>query len=297
MGFKIGLALGGGASRGLAHLGVIKVLEEAGIGIDIITGTSIGAIIGSIYAANPDIKTVIREIDAYLHSGNFQQTRLEFIKNSKSEVKSYFHQLKKVLKTGLLLALSMQKKSFISNNEFKANLEHIIPAIRIEECDVKLGLVAMNLQTGEDIMFTEGDLVECAMASSAIPGIFPPLMTDNNQILVDGSWVNPIPTAAAKKLGADFVIAVDVAPRVSEDIRIDNGWDISLRAGEGSRFALKNQNLQLADIEVPVDVMNIHWADFLQIDRCINAGKAAMEENLAQLKKKQFWRKLRRGFL
>ncbi len=292
MGFKIGLALGGGGSKGLAHLGVIKALEEADIAIDIVTGASIGAVVGAIYSTNAQIHNVIKQIHDYLHSEDFQRTRLEFIKNSQFEENSYIR-LKKFLKTGIFLALSLQKKSFISNEEFKSNLEYIVPDMRIEDCKVTLGLVSMDLQTGREIVFTRGNLIECVMASSAIPGIFPPLETDDNEVLVDGSWVNPIPSSVAKRLGADFIIAVDVTPRISDDIRGDNGWNISLRASEATRLSLKNHNLQIADHSISIDLTDVHWADFLQIDRCLAAGEQVMIENLEILKKKLFWRKLK----
>ena len=91
--FKVGLALGGGAARGLAHLGVLKVLEEEGISVDLIAGTSIGAIVGAVYAANPDIESCIKKFDNYINSDDFDQTRLSLIREE--EEGGYFENIKK----------------------------------------------------------------------------------------------------------------------------------------------------------------------------------------------------------
>ncbi len=291
MSFKIGLALGGGAARGLAHLGVIKGLQDAEIPIDVIAGTSIGAIIGSIYAESQDIDAVIDNLHSYLHSKDYKKTKLEFIKNNQEQTNSYFKQLKKLVKTGIFMAASIQKSSFISDDEFRNNLECIIPAKNIEDCPVKLGLVATDLMHGTEKIIRTGSLIQGAMASSAIPGIFPPFIK-NNETLVDGSWINPVPVRVARELGADFVIAVDVASKMSEDIKADNGLNISLKSAEATRLALKEECLKLADIVLPIDLPEVHWADFMQIDHCIEKGEALLASELEKIKKKIFWHKL-----
>ena len=108
------------------------------------------------------------------------------------------------------------------------------------------------------------------MASCAIPGIFPPVTIDD-ELLSDGSWINPVPVILAKKLGADLVIAVDVAPTMKSapPTADSNGWNISIKANEISRIFLKEKDLEDADLSIPVDAEVDHWADFSKIHSCV----------------------------
>ncbi len=292
MSLKVGLALGGGAARGLAHLGVIKALKQASIPIDIISGTSVGGIVGAIYAANPDIDDAIERIQTYLNSPDFDKTRLELIKESSLEPKSYFGQLKRYVKTGLFFVVSIRRSAFISEETFRQNLEHILPKGNIEECVLKLGLVSMNLDTAEEEVFTQGEIIQKVMASCAIPGIFPPINIDNANF-VDGSWVNPVPVTVARALGANFIIAVDVAPGMDRRDKDPNGFDVTLRAAEGSRMSLKNYGLGFADVSLAVDLMDLHWADFTQMDKCIVEGEKTIKSSISIIKKKLFWKRIK----
>ena len=148
MAFKLGVALGGGAAKGLAHLGVLKALEESGIKIDIVTGTSIGAVIGSIYATNPDAQAAIFKLDEYLNSEDFNRSRLDFIQKSDQESDGTMGQLKKIVRTGYFFARSLRNSSFISEKAFRENLTHIIPDQDIEDCKISLGLVSVESDNG-----------------------------------------------------------------------------------------------------------------------------------------------------
>ncbi|MBU3914136.1 patatin-like phospholipase family protein [bacterium] len=292
MSFKVGLALGGGAARGLAHLGVIKALQQAKIPIDIICGTSVGAVIGSIYAANPDIDWAIAKVKTYLSSSDFDKTRLDLIKKGSLEPDSYFGQLKRYIKTGLIFAISLHRSSFISEEVFRANLEQILPKGNIEDCPIKLGLVSMNLDTAEEEVSLSGNIIQNVMASSAIPGVFPPVNLKKSKF-VDGSWVNPVPVSVAKAMGAKFIIAVDVAPGMDKNEKDLNGFDVTLKAAEGSRMALKKYWFQNSDIALGVDLMDMHWADFSQIEMCIERGEKIINGSLSEIKKKLFLKRMR----
>lgn len=292
MKYPIGLALGGGAARGLAHLGVIKALHKAGIPINIVSGTSIGAIIGSLYAVNANIEEALQKVGDYLNSPDFDKTRLEFIQESDKEVKSYFSQLVKYFKTGLFFAISIYRSSFISEESFQNNLEHILPNKSIEECALMLGLSCMNLDTGEEKVFSSGNIIQRVMASCAIPGVFPPKV-DGESTYVDGSWVNPVPVNIAHQLGAKFVIAVDVAPDMNSEVKDLKGFDITLRAAEGSRVALKNLSIRDADVSLTIALKDVHWADFSQLDKCVREGERITALAIEEIKKKIFWKRLK----
>lgn len=292
MAFKVGLALGGGAARGLAHLGVIKALRDDDIPIDIITGTSIGAIVATAYGADPTIEGTIKKVAEYLDSPDFDKTRLELLKESAQQPSGYFEQIRTYLKTGLFFAASIRHSSFISEETFRKNLEFILPSGRIEDFPVKTGLVSMNLDTAREEISTSGEVIEKVMASCAIPGIFPPVVM-NGESYVDGSWINPVPVSAARRLGAKFVIAVDVAPALNRSKKNLSGFDISLKAAEASRMALKEHGLKDADVALNVDLMDIHWADFTRWRDCIDEGERVVEQYIEEIRKKLFWKKLK----
>ncbi|MCP4297187.1 MAG: hypothetical protein GY786_16420 [Proteobacteria bacterium] len=296
MGFKVGLALGGGASRGLAHFGVIKALVNAGIPIDVITGTSIGSIIASLYAADPKITRIIHEVDNYLNSSDFNQTKLDFIRSGDKETSGYLDQLKKIIKVGFFFAASIRRSSFISEDTIRDNLTRILPELSIEQCEIPLGLVSMDLITGKEINFTKGSLIDGVLSSCAIPGVFPPVKLDN-KMLVDGSWVNPIPVDLARNLGADFVIAIDVSPNLDVFDKEYNGWNINLRANECTRIAIKNHCLKEADFILSLNVGDIHWADFLQLEKCILEGEQVVIAKIKEIKKQIFWHRLKYPFI
>ncbi len=178
---RIGLALGSGGARGWAHLGVLTRLQELQIPIHCVAGTSIGAVMGAAYAANrlPVLEELTRQLDwrrvaKLLLEGSFPS------------------------RTGLL-----------SGKWIMQLLQAALGVRRIEDLPIPYAAVAANLQTGEPAIFSQGDLIEAIRASIAIPGIFTPAHR-NDQYLVDGGTINPLPIEVVRALGADIVIAVDV---------------------------------------------------------------------------------------
>ena len=296
MSFKVAVALGGGASRGLAHLGVLKALEEAGIKIDIVTGSSIGAIIGASYASHPKVADTIEQIHSYLHSPNFNQAKLNFIQESGKEVKkTTYGQFKKFISNSYFFAISSTQSSFITEDTFRNNLEHILPKIRIEDCELAFGVTMTNLGDGKLVKITRGDLIDHVLASSAIPGIFPPIKL-GDEYFIDGSWVEPIPIVLARELGADYVIAVDVAPIMAPNDQEFTGFNVNMRASEATRIALKRYNLEQADFVVRVNHLDLHWADFMKIDECVVEGQRIMDGMIPRLKSDLFFKKFKSFF-
>ena len=183
---RIGLALGGGAARGLAHIGVLKVLEQADIPIDIIAGTSMGAFIGAMYAAGVPI-------------AHMEKAALEI------DWRSMARLLDPVLPTS---GLTDSKKlvSFIAA---------LLPARDFEDLNRPLAITATDINTGEAVIIKQGDLLEGLRAGLAFPGIFSPVRF-GQRFLVDGGLCKPIPIDVARHLGADKVIGVCTIPAVSK---------------------------------------------------------------------------------
>ena len=176
---RVGLALGSGSARGWAHIGVIRALAEAGIRVDYVAGTSVGAVVGAAYASG--------EID----------TLEEVVLQLDWKQIVYFFDV--VLpKSGLIDGKKVSV--FIGNNVKKIN---------IEDLPFPFCAVSTDLNTGDEVAIQDGDIIEAVRASISVPGIFTPVKK-NGTILVDGGLVNPVPVSVARKMGADFVIAVDL---------------------------------------------------------------------------------------
>ncbi|MFC1945822.1 patatin-like phospholipase family protein [Chloroflexota bacterium] len=187
---KIGLALGSGAARGLAHIGVLDVLQKEGIPIDMVAGTSAGAMIGGLYALGKDIE----------------------------EIKSLALELKGQ-KLVLLVDPSFPKSGFIKGRRIKRLLSLYFGGdIKIEEMRLPFACVATDVETGEEVVIDHGPVLEAIRASISIPGIFS-VARWKGRHLVDGALVNPIPVDVLARMGADFIIAVNVIPEVSQEAR------------------------------------------------------------------------------
>jgi NTE family protein len=177
---KIALVLGGGAAKGFAHIGVIKMLEAQGIIPDIVVGTSAGSVVGSLYAAG--------------YSG-FQLQEIAFS-----------------LDEARVRDISFASNGLIKGEKLQDYINQLVKGRPIEKLNKPFGAVATNLATGELIVFQRGNTGQAVRASSSIPGVFQPTLISGHRY-VDGGVVSPVPVEAAKKMGADFIIAVDISAK------------------------------------------------------------------------------------
>jgi len=176
---RIGLALGSGSARGLAHIGVLRALKEAGITVDLVAGTSMGAVIGAVFASGK-----IDGLSARLRNLDWP---------------------------GIVALLDpvFPRSGLIDGQRVTEFVRAHVPSAHIEGLLLPFAAVATDLMTGEEVVATAGDLTEAVRASIAVPGIFTPVRS-NGRILVDGGLVNPVPVSVARAMGADLVIAVDL---------------------------------------------------------------------------------------
>ncbi|MFC1965114.1 patatin-like phospholipase family protein [Chloroflexota bacterium] len=186
---KIGLALGGGAARGLAHIGVLDILQKEGIPIDMVAGTSAGAIVGALYAQGKD-------------AGQIKSLALEFgSRKLASFVDPY-----------------LPKSGFIRGKKIHDLLVSYIGDVRFSDMKIPFVCVATDIETGEEVVINQGSVPEAVRASISIPGIFAVTRWEG-RYLVDGGVVNPVPVNVLKQIGASFIIAVNVIPEVSMGIK------------------------------------------------------------------------------
>lgn len=271
---KVGLALGGGAARGMAHVGVLRVLEREEIPIDIIVGTSMGAIIGGAYAAERDAAALEHRVREVLSSEEFKKTKINFLRETKSERGGLLFSMANLVRKGIFYGVSTMRPSFLSAEEFAGSMAAILPEVDIEHLPLPFGAVTLDIDSAQEVVIVHGDLRSAARASSAIPGILPPV-TLNGRRLIDGGWVDKIPILPAFRMGADVVIAVDITAGLTETQEYNRGLDIMVRANAIKDSKLVAHLRRLADVIIEPDTKRVHWADFGAYERCITAGVEA----------------------
>jgi NTE family protein len=280
---KVGLALGGGAARGLAHVGVLRELERAEIPIDVIVGTSMGAIIGGAYAADPNALELEHRVRDVLSSDEFRKNRLNFLRETKSERGGLLFSVANLVRKGIFYGVSTVRPSFLSAEAFAGSMAAILPETDIEHLPIRFGAVALDIEAAHEVVICHGDLRRAARASSAIPGILPPVAFDG-RVLIDGGWVDKIPVLPAYKLGADVVVAVDITADVDNGRGYGRGVDIMVRANSIKDATFVAHLRRLAQIVIDPDVKKVHWADFGAYDRCIAAGAAAARDAVPRIR-------------
>ena len=177
---KMGLALGSGAARGMAHIGVLRALDDAGVKPDIVVGASIGSLVGGVYAAGK-----IDELTDIALGLNWRRAA------------NYF------------MEVSFPRSGLIAGNKVTEFLAEIVGKREIADLPVTCRAVATEIMSGREVVIEDGDLVAAIRASIAVPGIFTPARRNGN-LLVDGGLVNPVPVSVCRALGAERVIAVDL---------------------------------------------------------------------------------------
>ena len=295
---KVGLALGGGGARGIAHIGVLKVLESEGIHLQMIAGTSFGSIVGAMYAQNPAILPLQKRVLAFLKSEAFRRTKIFFIKRHYEEKKSksFMTNLKTYLQKGIFFGISLQRPSFISEDVFLSQMAQLLEDEPIEKTAIPFVAVATDLSNATEVVLSEGSIRRAVAASCAIPGVLPPIHVNGAQ-LIDGGWVNQVPVEPLQSSGVDVVIAVSISEEVEAGDKVfDSGLDVVLRANEITRSVLSNKQLRDVDFSIRPEIGDIHWSDFWRYDEAIAKGEEAARAAIKPLKQ-LLWRKRVKKFL
>lgn len=254
----VALVLGGGGARGLAHIGVLKVFEEEKIPVDMVIGTSVGAIVGAIYAAGVPLST------------------LESIGET-----IQWNTISNVGNTSVLSLLLTE--NLLSTKPMEDFLAATIGNKRFDQLEKSFVCVATDIMTGERVILREGDVGVAARASATIPGLFAPVEY-RHRYLVDGGLVDNVPTDIAKSSGADVVIAVSVASDISKN-RLDTVMMMLIQAIYIQGREPESAKLMLADLVIRPDVGNVTAVDLDRSRECIDQGVLAARRMVPQIKK------------
>jgi len=283
-GKQIGLALGGGGARGFAHIGVLRVLKQEKIPIDIIVGTSSGALIGGAYASGTTPEEMERKIDEYLNSEVYQSSAIKTIEKAHDgEHGSLTQKIQSFLQNKFLLLQAMFKPGILSAEEFQSMIDFFIPDMLIQDTLIPLRTVTTDLISGEQIIFSEGPLREAVMASSAVPGAIEP-REEGEMLLSDGGIISLVPVNATRREGADIVIAVNVTRGIFSDEKLETAQEICDRASDITSYYLINYELAAADVVIRPEVGNLHWSDFSRAGNLIAEGEKAARKSIPDIR-------------
>ncbi|WP_374356496.1 patatin-like phospholipase family protein [Limnohabitans sp.] len=249
---RIGLALGGGAARGFAHVGVIQVLEEAGLHPQLVTGTSAGSLVAALYASGKTSQELRRVAETM----------------EEAEITDW---MMPILNRGALRGEALAK--YVNTQ---------VGGKAIEQMKIPLGIVATDLRTGEAVTFRRGNTGSAVRASSAVPAVFQPVRIGEREY-VDGGLVSPVPVKQAREMGANFVIAVDISSDPEGNPAGDT-FQILMQTFAIMGKSINTLALREAEFVVRPSLSGVKSADFGARRRSIEAGRSVMLAMLPQLK-------------
>ena len=286
---RIGLVLGGGGAAGIAHVGVLKVLEEQGVPIDVIAGTSMGAIVGSLYAAGykaDELEKVVKELD-WASLFNDQQPRDMQSFQIKRDNAGFFNTGEVGIKNKALKLpdglVSGQKLMF----ELRRLLERVAQVDDFDRLPIPFRAVATDIETGEQVVLRKGNLATAVRASMSIPGFFSPITIDNH-LLVDGFVSNNVPVDVAKQMGADILIVVSLPYYFEKRDQLNSAVGVTVQAMQF--LTAKNSLPQLKGLTAPnivlePDLKDIGSLSFDRVRETIPIGEQAARAHIAAIKR------------
>ena len=280
---KIGLVLSGGGAKGFAHIGVLKVLEEAGVKIDYIGGTSMGAVIGGLYASGYNAS----QIDSIFQSTDFNELLNDFIPRSS---KNFYERRNDELyalvlpfnkfKIGIPEALSKGMYNYNLLSRITRNVRHIKD---FNQLPIPFICIGTNIETGEEVLLNKGNLAQAMIASSAFPSLFSPVEIDG-KILVDGGVVNNYPIEEVRKLGADIIIGVDVQNDLYDRTQLKDATKILVQITNLQSIERMKKNVINTDIYIKPDVTQYGVISFDKGNEIVRKGEEATFAVYEQIK-------------
>jgi NTE family protein len=247
---RLGLALGSGAARGFAHIGVLKAFEQEGIAIDYISGCSIGSIIGALYCSGISLDRI--------------------------------EQVAKEIEPWKWIDVTVPRMGLILGKKIEDTIKKLTDQKRFDQLDIPLSIVATNLCNGEKVVFTEGYVYKAVRASIAIPGIFAPAEHECG-FLADGGLVDPVPVELVRQMGADVVIGVNLGSKTAEK-NMRNIYDVIIQSIDIMQNEIIRSRGIAADLLINPDLRNINAVNFNQVGECIEIGIEAARQSMDSIK-------------
>lgn len=284
---KIGLVLGGGGARGFAHIGVIEALEAAGIKPDVISGTSMGAVVGALYAVGytpQELREIATDVDWNdLFRDSTARERLIFRRKTDDQI--FSTRTKLGVKNGRLVlprGIIQGQKLFLKLNSL---IDQRAPGATFDQLAIPFRAVATDLETREAVVFERGDVARAVFASMAVPGLLPPVEIDG-RTLIDGGLANNVPVSVAREMGADIVIVVDLGTEPAKAEQIKNFADVVLQLTAFMTIETAKREIESLlpqDVLIEPDLRKVSPLAFSSGEKLIELGAAAAKAQGEQI--------------
>ncbi len=288
---SVAVALGGGGARGIAHLGVLEVLHDAGIRPSRYFGVSIGSIVGALVAFEPDIHVVCEQALKYLLSPAFQKYSAglgggpsQGLGDDDSHVHhhGWFDKFRDYIRANRTFHRMILGSSLLPGRILEEVVNSLVPDADVADAKVPLTIVAVDLITGREVEITRGPLRRAVLGSASLPGIFPPVEY-GGCLLADIGVVSAVPSHAARRSGVERVIAIDVTHHPQRKRAFPSAIDVMLRLEDVASSLFLNVVLQHADVVIQPDVSRLEWSDFSRIEATIVKGREAAHAALPRV--------------
>lgn len=279
---SLGIALAGGGALGFAHIGVLQVLEEHGLSPEIVVGTSIGSIVGALYAAGYSPEEIIAITESVDWNAILLDERERSQLNYQERTFDRLYRGRLTFSEGALYLGSGASPAQAVVRLLDELLRYYAPTESFDQLPRRLAIVTTDLVTGEEVVYRRGDIKSAVRASIAVPGAFDPLFYDD-RFLIDGGWTNNVPVDVAREMDASHVIAVNLDLL---DLTAEEMQNITVVLNQASRILRQEQiktNLDLADIVITPDLRGFTRADFGRAPELIARGRAAAEAQLDEI--------------
>ena len=304
---RVGVALGGGAARGFAHAGTLRVLQDAGIEVDLIVGISVGAFVGAMWAFEPDFSMLRSRFSDFLASDESRRSIFSFpSRNEEDERGSVFRRFTGSMRQRYTFGKAMVGRSVLPQEYLNSVARGLVPDRDLAETRIPFACMAVDVRQAREVLFTGGPAHRALLASAAMPGVIPPFEF-GERLLVDGAAMGGIPVDACRHLGADVVIGCDVRVSVLRPTPMESGLDLVVRSDSISSYFLTQAQLDRAEVAIQPRIGHLHWSNFRNYEEAFEAGAEATRLKIDQIKeaielwteaqarRHSLWSRFRRG--
>ncbi len=279
----VALALGGGGARGMAMIGVFKVLQEERVPVDMMVGTSVGALAVALFGLYRDWKKIYNLTVEFLSGKGFAKYGKGLTDDVAGRKRRSPNRLKVFLMKGGALLLLLVRKGLVSPKRMREAVDAVVPDKEFSDLEIPGAVVALDLVSCEEVIIREGSLREACALSANLAGFFRPYEY-GDRLLVDASPVSSIPVDAARRLGAAAVIAVDLRSHLKPTHHIPSGADAALRVMAIASDRTNTAQVERADLIIAPAVEDTYWSDFHSIDAHVDAGELAAREAMPRIR-------------
>jgi NTE family protein len=289
----LGLALGEGGARGLAHIGVLQVLQDRGVRVDHVAGTSIGAVIGAMYAETMDAYQIQERFERLGEEGEYVRLGLRRFSRGEKREASFWDLVGAKIMGTLALNLAQTRRGLLKAERLEQTLERLIHIRDFSQCRIPFVALSTDISWGRETPICTGNLLRAVTASSAIPGFFTPVEHEG-LYLSDGAICCPLPVPYAEFAEDAITMGVAVPTSLHRKQESENAIDIMLRAEEINMHYFTSRLMERAHIAVYPEIGDVQWHEMERVREMVQAGRNAAEAALPQLEREL---SRRRGWL